>query len=110
MSLDAGRRNKRIVIQRETEIGRDALNNPVRDWTQLANPWADVIFGSGTERRSAAQTGGTQAATFEVLKDSRTATLLMTDRILFMGAPWDIRGIAPIGNEGVRIDAVRQVP
>lgn len=110
MSLDAGRRNKRILIERETETGRNALNEPIVGWAEYANPWADVIFGNGAERRAAAQTGGTQSATFEVLKNSKTSALLMTDRINFMGAIWDIRGIAPIDDDGVRIDAVRLVP
>ena len=56
MSLDAGRRDKRIVIERYVETGRDALNAPIREWASYANPWASVYYGSGSEQREAAQT------------------------------------------------------
>ena len=110
MSLNSGRRNKRVVIERLTETGRDTLNQPIIEWTLYAKAWADVIFGSGSEQRAAAQTDATQAATFEVLANSKTRALLMTDRVSFLGGLWDIRGIAPMGDAGIKINAVRQVP
>lgn len=110
MSLDSGRRNKRILIEREIETGRDTLNQPIIEWALYAKPSADVIFGSGSEQRAAAQTDATQAATFEILANSKTRALLMTDRVRFLGGLWDIRGIAPIGDAGIKINAVRQVP
>lgn len=108
MSLDAGRRNKRIIIERFTEI-RDTVNQPIKQWSAYARPWADVFYGTSAEQRSAAQADGTQSATFDVLANSKTRALLLTDRISFGGGIWDIRGIAPIDDAGVKITAVRQV-
>ncbi|KFG90736.1 Bacteriophage head-tail adaptor [Sphingobium herbicidovorans NBRC 16415] len=109
MSLDAGRRNKRIIIERATET-RNSLNEPEKAWVEHTRLWASVYFGSGDEQRQAAQAGGAQAATFEVLANSKSRSLLLTDRVAFDGGIWDIRAIAPMGlNEGVKINAVRAV-
>lgn len=107
MSLDSGRRDKKIVIERYTETGRDALNAPIKEWTNYANVSASVYYGSGSEQREAAQTSASLSASFEVLANSKTRGLLMTDRIRFGGLIWDIRSTIPLGhNEGVRITAV----
>lgn len=107
MSLDAGRRDKRILIERFSETGHDALNAPVQAWTEYAKPWAAVYYGSGAEQREAAQTSASLSASFEVLANSKTRALLMTDRIRFDGLIWDIRSTIPLDhNAGVRISAV----
>lgn len=107
MSLDAGRRDKRIVFERFTEIGRDALNAPIQEWAEYAKAWAAVYYGSGAEQREAAQTSASLSASFEVLANSKTRSLLLTDRIRFDGLLWDIRSTIPFGhNAGVRISAV----
>ena len=110
MSLDSGRRNKRIIIERCTETGRDAYNAPIYEWTQWCSASAAVYYGTGSEQREAAQTRASQTASFEVLSNSKTRALLATDRINFDGGLWDIRSIVPLGfNEGVRMSAVRAV-
>lgn len=108
--MKAGRRPHLIVIVRFTET-RDALNEPVKVWAEYCRAYAAVYFGSGSEQREAAQTQGSQAATFEAPSNSKTRDVTVLDRISFMGGEWDIRSIAPIGmNEGVKINAVRAVP
>ena len=110
MSLAAGRRNKRIEIQRAAQE-RNELNEPVERWTAYARPWADVIYGSGVEQRAAAQADATQAASFEILHNSKTRRITVTDRVSFDGGIWDIKAVATMGvNEGIRISAIRQVP
>lgn len=104
-----GRRRKyRIIIERYDDVGRDALNTPIKAWAPYCQEYAAVYFGSGSEQREAAQIGGAQAATFEVLSNGKTRGIRLTDRIQFDGGTWDIRAVAPLGlNEGVKINAVR---
>jgi SPP1 family predicted phage head-tail adaptor len=40
--------NHRITLLRR-QAGRDALNQPIEDWTDVATIWADVRFQSGAE-------------------------------------------------------------
>lgn len=106
--LRAGRRNKRIVIEART-VAHDGYGGAVETWTQFAHPWAAVYYGSGSEQRAAAQENGSQAASFEVLRNSKTVALSIAEyRILHDGGVWDITALVPIGfNEGVRITATR---
>lgn len=108
--MKAGQRNRRIKFERFTE-SRNALNEVVHNWTPHCEEYAAVYFGSGSEQRDAAQTSGSQTASFEVLSNSKTRAVTVMDRILFDGGIWDIRSIAPIGlNRGVKFNAVRAVP
>lgn len=108
MSLDAGRRNKRITIEQRTAVD-DGYGGDIETWTLFAKPWASVFYGSGAEQREAAQQGGSQSASFEVLSNSKTRIISVANhRVLHDGGVWDIRSVAPIGlNEGVKINAVR---
>ena len=108
--MKAGNRPHLITIERSTET-RDALNTPVNRWDEHCKAYAAVYFGSGSEQREAAQTQGSQVASFEVLSNSKTREVTVLDRVRFAGGLWDIRSVAPIGlNEGVKINAVRAVP
>jgi SPP1 family predicted phage head-tail adaptor len=40
--------NHRITLLRR-QAGRDALNQPIEDWADVATIWADVRFQSGAE-------------------------------------------------------------
>ena len=71
MSLAAGRRNKRIRIEART-VAEDDYGGEAEAWAVYARPWASVYYGSGAEQREAAQQGGSQAASFEVLSNSKT--------------------------------------
>jgi hypothetical protein len=53
-----------------------------------------VFYGRGDERRQAAMEQGSQAATFQVLDNSVTRAMTVSDRIVHGGANWDIVGIA----------------
>ncbi len=109
--MKSGPRNRRLVIERRAEIGRDTYNEPIFGWAEWCSAWAAVYYGTGTEQREAAQTSASQAASFEVLSNSKTRALMVTDRIAFDGGLWDIQSLAQLGfGEGVRISAVRAVP
>ena len=108
--MTSGRRKHLIRIERETETGRDSLNAPVVEWSLLAERWASAHFGAGREQREAAQLNAIQAASFEVLHDPDTAGVTAKDRVVFDGAVWEIKSVAPLGfNEGVKINAVRVI-
>lgn len=108
MSLDAGRRNKRITIEART-VAEDDYGGEAETWAVYARPWASVYYGSGAEQRDAAQQGGSQAASFEVLSNSKTRAISTVDhRIQFDGGIWNITAKQELGaNEGVRITAIR---
>ncbi len=94
----AGQRDKAIVFERGAAT-RGGLGQPgEKVWTAIGpSRLAKVLYGSGAERRQAAAEGAVQAATFRVLADSLTRTVVATDRISFDGLAWDVTGIAPIG-------------
>ena len=115
MSLDSGRRNKRIAFKKKV-AGVDGRGHATvgEQWALLGKASASIYFGSGDEQRASAEDGATQKASFDVLDNSMTRTLTVQNRLYFpiRGADpekwpaWDIRAIVPLGtNEGFRITA-----
>src|SRR3546814_5908084 len=68
----------------------DLYGHGEKTWTDYCTEWAAVNFGTGQERREAAQESASVSATFHVLRNSKTAALTVQDRISFEGAVWDI--------------------
>jgi hypothetical protein len=68
------------------------------------------VFGTGQERREAAQESASAAATFRVLGNAVTEGVTVKDRIQFDGSAWDIISNVPIGRpgEGREITAMRK--
>ena len=108
MSLDDGARDKRITIEART-VAEDGYGGEVETWTPYARPWADVIYGSGTEQRQAAQDGGSQTASFEIPSNTKSRAISTTGhRISFEGGIWNITAKQDMGlNEGVRLTGIR---
>lgn len=105
--MKAGPRNRKLVFQRKTVI-IDDYGEEIATWTDYAIVWAGVIWGTGAERREAAQLSASQPATFRVLADSETLALSVEDRISFAGGLWNITSVVPLGlNEGLEVTAVR---
>lgn len=103
----AGRRIRRITIERAAITTND-YNEEIPTWASHCEAFADVLFGSGQERREAAQERGSQSATFIVPWTPTLATVTIKDRISFDGAAWDIQGVAPIGlSREIHFTAVR---
>jgi head-tail adaptor len=99
-----GERDRRIVFERGA-AARNALGGKAPlAWTALGSRFAKVLYGTGSERRAAGIEGAVQSATFRVLCDDLTRTVLVTDRIAFDGSHWDITSVAPIGRGPMFID------
>lgn len=103
--MKSGTRNHLIIVERAT-ITRNPYNEQVETWGEYCRAYAAVFYGNGTEQREAAQTQASQVASFEVLANSKTRTISVTDRISFNGL-WDIRSVAPMGRDGIKLTAVR---
>lgn len=92
--MRAGGRNRKIVIERATAVDGD-FGEPVQTWATYTSPFAEVVFGSGAERRDAAQESASAPATFRVLSTALTDAVTVKDRIVFDGSNWDILGNVP---------------
>lgn len=109
MPVSASQRDQRVAFERAT-FTRDGMNAKVAGWAHYADAWVGVSFGTGAERRNAAQVGGSQAATFRADWSPTLADVTIEDRIQFMGAAWDITNVSPFGrNDGIDFTAVRAV-
>jgi SPP1 family predicted phage head-tail adaptor len=107
--MDANRPHL-ITFQRSITT-TDDYGGQVATWTTLCRAYASVSFGTGQERREAAQESASAPATFRVLYNGSTANLRPTDRIQYLGSAWDITSIAMLGlNEGVEVVAIRLQP
>ena len=107
--MNAGPLDRRIAFERAT-LTRDAFNAQVSAWAPYAQVWSKVTFGTGQERRVAAQEGGSAAATFRTRWNPILAGVTIRDRIQFLDAAWNITSIVPFGrNEGLDFTAVRAV-
>lgn len=107
--MTSGRRDQLITLERATTL-QDEYGEEVPSWATLGQEWAAVFYGRGDERRQAAMEQGSQAATFQMLSNTLTRSLTLTDRIQF-GGVWDIEGISPdMPRRGyVEVTAVRAV-
>lgn len=101
-------RNRLITIEART-TALDGYGGESEAWAEYAREYAAVYFGTGTEQREAAQQGGSQTASFEVLSNSKTRAIsVINHRIAFDGAIWNITAKQDLGlNEGVRLTAIR---
>jgi len=103
MGLPAGKRDRRIVLQRATST-KNGLNEDVKQWSALGTRWAEKLDVSDGEQLRAAQMGATITTRFRVLYDSLTSTLTPRDRLLLGSLVYEIMGIKGIGaREGMEI-------
>lgn len=105
----AGKRDKRVTIQRFTITGTDEYNDPIEEWSDIATRWTAMFYGKGEERRQAAVEQGKQAASFVMLADSMTKTVTLRDRLAYAGDTWEIVGIMPIDRAEIEFTAVRSL-
>ena len=104
--MDPGQRDRLITIQRGTPTGDDYGGETIV-WATLTTAWARIRFGTGQERREAAQERAVQSATFECEWSATLAAVLITDRISFESEAWDIVSKAPLGHKEIHFAAVR---
>jgi SPP1 family predicted phage head-tail adaptor len=106
--IGAGRRDRRITFEHAATV-EDDHGGEEQTWSEYAQEWAAVLFGTGQERRDAAQEGGVQAATFICLWSPTLASVDLTYRINFDGDAWDITSKVPIGlNRELHFTATRR--
>ena len=94
MGTSAGSLRDRITFMRAT-VTTDDYGGEIQTWTSAGDRWASVRYGTGQERREAAQLSATVPATFRVRRDTLTKTIGPKDRIEFDGGTWNIVG-APV--------------
>lgn len=107
MTIAAGERDRLIEFQRlitdEDDLGQQSNPEPER----IVRAWAKVLFGSGQERREAAQERASQSATFLCNWTPALAEVTQEHRISALNRIWDITSIAPIGvNDELHFTAV----
>lgn len=103
---DQGARPVYVRIQRSTVV-TDDYGGETPTWHDLATAWAAVRYGTGQERRQAAQENASLAATFEFDWSPGLAAVQPTDRLYAFDTVWDVASAVVIGaNRDVHISAV----
>ncbi len=116
MPIETGKLDKRIRIER-LGTGTDDHGGESGTWSTLADRWAQVMNGTGRERREAAQETALAPATFRIRRCGVTGTVTAKDRLRFnpfgvLGAAsplWDINSVVPFGNDAIDITATQIV-
>lgn len=102
--MRAGKMDRRISLQRWTETGRDALNQPQFAWVVIAEVWAQQRPARGGERLAAQQVSGDKLMGFHI---RYRRDLSVKDRVVFEGAVYQIQDIREVGRRVVtEIDAI----
>lgn len=102
----AGKRDRRITIQRKTGTGRNDFNEVVPVWTDVATVWAEQRPNRGGERFAAQEVYGQSGLTFQI---RYRADLRVDDRIIHEGRIWNITDIRELGRRVVtEFDAVAE--
>jgi SPP1 family predicted phage head-tail adaptor len=105
-----GSLDRRIVISREAEQSRNAMNEPVSAWTDLATVSARKRDISDGEAREAGQVASHLTSRFVIRNAGPAATINPKDRILYGGSVWNILGVRETAegrNRFLEVTAVR---
>lgn len=104
MSQQAGRRDRQIQFRVATTATEAGSGVEVETFADGPRAWAQVFYGSGSERREAAAAGGVQTATFRCLSSASLRAVNRRDRILFDGVEWGISAISSTGAQGHELE------
>lgn len=107
-AVNRGQFDRLITVQRAT-VTTDDYGGETPNWADHQQGWARVRFGSAQEKRTAAQEGGEQSATFELIPTTALLAVTLRDRIQFDGGDWDITEVAPLERNLIRFTATRSV-
>lgn len=106
----AGKLRERVTFQRSTP-GDDGYGNVITGWANIETApgvpltvWADVRETPGKERVDAGRIEASGTATVRVRSSAATRSLTEADRMVARGWNWNIRGVAPVGNDRVMLD------
>jgi hypothetical protein len=109
--IPAGERTTPVKFQRGTAVSDDYTSESSIDWSTLVfdvDVMAKVLYGTGAERRQAAQEAAQQAATVLVNWTPQLAGVVPKDRAVFDNFEWDIVNVARIGlNNEIHYSVVR---
>lgn len=104
--IPAGERPHYVKVQTKT-VTTDDYGGETASWTTAAFAWARVRYGTGQERREAAQENASQVATFEMDWSPTLAAIRPDDRLYCFDTAWDVASAVVIGgNEEVHVTAV----
>ncbi len=104
--MTLGKMDRQIVVERRTVV-LDDYGGEVETWAEICRPWAQIAYGTGSERRVAAQESAVQSASFRIRANPITAGIGAVDRIAFDGGYWDIAGNVPFQRDRRDITATR---
>lgn len=103
---DPGHRPHLVTIQRAT-VTSDDYGGETSTWHTHATGWARLRYGTGQERREAAQENAHQTVTAELDWSPTLAAVSTKDRLYLFGVVWDITSNITVGgNQEVHITAV----
>ncbi len=97
----------RLITVETTSVVVDVYGGETLTWGALEQAWARVRFGRADEKRQAAQEGGEQSATFEMVPTAALLGVTLRDRIQFDASNWDITEVAPLDRNLMRFTAIR---
>jgi head-tail adaptor len=89
VSIPAGDRTTLVTFERGTS-STDDYGGETLVWAPVQRAWSKVLYGTGAERRQAAQEAAQQTATVMVNWTPALATIGPKDRATFGGISWDI--------------------
>lgn len=104
--MSAGKRDRLVIFERAT-VATDAYGGETQTWGEYHRAYAEVRWGTGQERREAAQERASVAATFQVLANSFTRALTPGDRLTLDGVAYDITSAVPNGRAHIDVTGVR---
>ena len=108
MPIRAGELKDRVTVERRT-VTTDAHGGEQETWSVRGVRWASVRYGTGQERRQAAQESASVPATFRFRNDSMTRTIEPRDRLSFAGGLWDIASAVPFERDAIDVTATRSI-
>lgn len=104
----AGKRDRKVTFYPRAVVSDGLGVERETDGAPIV-AWAYVRFGTGTERREAAQAGSQQTATFRVLSSARLRQADERWEIEYLGARWGIASIVPVGvGEDIEFTATKK--
>ena len=106
MPIGAGRRDRKVTFERAS-VTQDDYGEEVATWAPLGSELANVLYGTGAERRQAAMEQGQQALTIRTLATGTTRGVTLKDRVVLDGEALDLVGISQIGRLEMEFTAIR---
>lgn len=101
--MRAGNLNERVTFQRAT-AGDDGYGNAIVAWADHLTVWADVRETMGKERVDAGRIEASGTATVRIRASDAARALTAADRMVARGSIWNIRSVAPVGNDRAMLD------